>query len=193
LEASFHLLGNLAYPLVILLALMMPLVATINASIPGWLWNVIDAGLLFGSTGSLVAFYLLALRHVGGRPAALATLPMTLALGAGLAINNTIAIVDAFLKRSQLFTRTPKLGGRDPGEVAANYVSHAGGMMQALPEIALGLYVVFAAVLTGLGGRMLTVPFLAIFASGFLLLGVGSLHSRFSGNALTASALPKRI
>jgi hypothetical protein len=66
-------------------------------------------------------------------------------------------------------------------------------MMQALLEIALGLYAVFAAVLTGLGGRMLTVPFLAIFASGFLLLGVGSLRSRFSGNALTASALPKRI
>jgi cellulose synthase/poly-beta-1,6-N-acetylglucosamine synthase-like glycosyltransferase len=192
LEASFHLLGNLAYPLVILFALMMPLVATINAPIPGWLWNVMDAGLLFGSTGSLVAFYLLALRRVGGRPADLATLPMTLALGAGLAINNTIAIVDAFLKRSQLFTRTPKLGGRDPGEVAASYVPHAGGMMQALLEIALGLYVVFAAVLTGLGGRMLTVPFLAIFASGFLLLGVGSLRSRFSGNALTASALPKR-
>jgi hypothetical protein len=39
---------------------------------------------------------------------------------------------------------------------------------------------------------MLTVPFLAIFAFGFLLLGVGSLRSRFSGNALTASALPKR-
>jgi cellulose synthase/poly-beta-1,6-N-acetylglucosamine synthase-like glycosyltransferase len=193
LEASFHLLGNLAYPLAILLALMMPLVATINAPIPGWLWNVMDAGLLFGSTGSLVAFYLLALRRVGGRPADLAALPMTLALGAGLAINNTIAIVDAFLKRSQLFTRTPKLGGRDPGEVAASYVSHAGGMIQALLEIALGLYVVFAAVLTGLGGRMLTVPFLAIFASGFLLLGVGSLRRRFSGNALTASALPKRI
>jgi cellulose synthase/poly-beta-1,6-N-acetylglucosamine synthase-like glycosyltransferase len=193
LEASFHLLGNFAYPLVILLALMMPVVATIDAPIPPWAWNVLDAGLLFGSTGSLIAFYGLALHRVGGGKWDVAALPMTLALGSGLAINNTIAIIDAFLKRSQTFTRTPKLGGRDPGKVATAYVSHQGGTLQAVLELTLGLYVLAAAVLTGFGGRMLTVPFLLIFSSGFLLLGIGSLRSRILGNALTASALPKRI
>ena len=55
-----HLLGNLAYPLVLLLALAMPFVVQARMQSDAWWLHVLDALLLLGSTGALVGFYFVA-------------------------------------------------------------------------------------------------------------------------------------
>jgi cellulose synthase/poly-beta-1,6-N-acetylglucosamine synthase-like glycosyltransferase len=110
-EAMFHLTPHFAYPLMMLLSvLLLPALVLMPASSPKTML-LIDLPLVIGTTGSLAGFY--AMAEAGqGRSAlgALRRLPALLALGAGLAPHLTKAVWEGLRSMSGEFVRTPKKG-----------------------------------------------------------------------------------
>ncbi|HEV8245255.1 MAG TPA: glycosyltransferase, partial [Polyangiaceae bacterium] len=111
LEASFHLLPHVAYPMMVLLTiLLLPALLFMPATDVRMLL-VIDLPLCIGTTGSLAAFYGSA-EHAQGRSvwSAVVRLPALIALGAGLAPHLTFAFFDGLRNMAGEFVRTPKRG-----------------------------------------------------------------------------------
>jgi cellulose synthase/poly-beta-1,6-N-acetylglucosamine synthase-like glycosyltransferase len=198
-EAVFHLAANFAYPLVLLLTVLMPFAVTIRVQTQSWAVFIVDCLFFLGSTVSLVVFYMMAECRIGSGWKALKHLPVVLAMGIGMAVNNSRAVIEALMARQTAFNRTPKLGGHaaasicDPGYfVDADW--------QSIIELVLGAYLLGAVLAAADAGRWVAVPFLALFAGGFLFLALGSLwnaslfgRGRAPAKALTAPAMPKRI
>lgn len=159
-EATFQLLLNAAYPLLLLLALLtVPLVAV--GSAPG----LVEAQwVLFAlATGSVTLFYMVSQHRRGlrGVVEALLLVPFLFALGLGLSLSNGLAYLRGLWGGEVPFVRTPKSGrGR-----RVYHALNTHGL--AWTELALGVYG-----LAGLGiaawlARPLALPFLVLIALGF--------------------------
>jgi len=183
-EAVAHLLSPLAYPVLLTLSLVAPLSLVVPMPDgPEWsrAWTAVTVfGWLCLSAGTLGACaHVLAAQAVrpGGVRRALPLLPVLLALGIGLALINTRAVVEAWLGRSSPFLRTPKFGGRradpDDAETAAirRRLVPAGAF-----ELVLGLLMAACLVMRGLGHpNLVGWPFLVLFAAGFTWIGIAGL------------------
>jgi len=196
-EAVFHLGANFAYPLVLLLTALMPFAISIRVHTALWAVYTLDALCFVCSMVSMIAFYMVAECRVGSGWRALRHVPVVLALGIGMAVNNTRAVFEALTGQQTAFNRTPKAGGRSQRSLCdAGYFVAAD--WQALIELMLGAYMVGAVFAALTSGRYFAIPFLLLFAYGFLFLALGSLWNtsfikRRAGKALTAPVLAKRI
>jgi cellulose synthase/poly-beta-1,6-N-acetylglucosamine synthase-like glycosyltransferase len=110
-EAFFHMTPHFAYPLMVLLSvLLLPALVLMPATDPKTML-MIDLPLVIGTTGSLAGFYAMAEAGQGRSPlGALRRLPALLALGAGLAPHLTKAVWEGLRSMSGEFVRTPKKG-----------------------------------------------------------------------------------
>src|SRR6202790_1558320 len=109
LEAWYHLTANLSYPLMIVLSVLL-LPAMIIRFYQGWFQMVyIDLPLFMASTFSISSFYLVSQRELfpGKWFRALIYLPFLMALGIGLTVTNTRAVLEALLGKQSDFARTP--------------------------------------------------------------------------------------
>src|SRR4029078_8983164 len=111
LEAFFHMTPHFAYPLLVLLSvLLLPALIMMPATNPGTML-LVALPLCIGTTGSLLAFYAMAEAAQGRRRIhALTTLPALLALGAGLAPHLSKAVFGGRRSMSGEFVRTRKHG-----------------------------------------------------------------------------------
>jgi hypothetical protein len=111
LQGTAHLVGNVAYPLMVLLGFLMPVAPVAAVEVGLSPVGFLDAALWGAGLGGLTAFYVVAARRVGTRPwRALALLPALVALGAGMAVSNTRGVVGALRGTCTVFVRTPKQG-----------------------------------------------------------------------------------
>ncbi len=95
IEAMFHLLPHVAYPLMVLLTLLLLPALIFMPATDMRMLLLIDLPLCIGTTGSLAAFYGMAERSAGRSPwHAIVRLPALIALGAGLAPHLTAAVFD---------------------------------------------------------------------------------------------------
>jgi len=102
-------------------------------------------------------------------------LPMLMALGVGICVSNSKAILEAFFGKQSEFVRTPKYGGKEPGSRLPVRQVGPKPKLRLLPylELGFGLYMVFCAVCSLISLRAaFTTPFLVIFAFGFLYVSV---------------------
>lgn len=156
-EALAHLLANLAWPLVVLLSVLLPAVVLARGSAAtGSAWLDLPAfGLsVVGST----LFYACA------SPRRWTRIPMVLALGIGMAVNQSVAVLEALLGRRTAFVRTPKNGG-----TAGSYRPPAAGVPV---ELLLGAaHLVTASVALGWGAWS-AIPFLLLFGVGYAWVGI---------------------
>src|ERR1700757_4021425 len=109
-EAWYHLTANLSYPLMIVLSVLL-LPAMVIRFYQGWFQMLyIDLPLFMASTFSISSFYLVSQRELFPRtwPRALLYLPFLMALGIGLTITNTRAVLEALVGKKSAFARTPK-------------------------------------------------------------------------------------
>ena len=110
LEAWFHLTANLSYPLMIVLSVLL-LPAMIIRFYQGWFQMLyIDLPFFMASTFSISSFYLVSQKELFPRtwPRAFLYLPFLMALGIGLTITNTSAVLEALVGKQTAFARTPK-------------------------------------------------------------------------------------
>jgi hypothetical protein len=85
----------------------------------GWFQMLyIDLPLFLASTFSISSFYLVSQRELFPRtwPRALLYLPFLMALGIGLTITNTKAVLEALVGKESAFARTPKYRVTAKGE-----------------------------------------------------------------------------
>jgi hypothetical protein len=160
IEAVFHMTPHFAYPLLVLLSVLLLPALLLMPATSNLTMFLVDLPLLSASTGSLAAFYMEAER-AQGRPrlAALAKLPMLIALGTGLAPHLTLAVRDGLQSMAGEFVRTPKQGSN-----AARYKARAD-----LPMVEVGLALwSFAAVVASVQtGHWFATPFAILFTMGY--------------------------
>ncbi len=172
LEALFHLLGNLAFPLIIgliLVALPLQVLRRMQGSeIPAWMASVEGLPMLF-ATFCVFFYYGTAQLAVGRlRWSSMIRLPMVLAAGAGMAVNNTAAIFSALKRETGEFRRTPKhnVEGRSAPEVPITYRSSRGCL--PIVELLLGACASTTSVLAFAINLPWTGTFHGLFALGLL-------------------------
>jgi cellulose synthase/poly-beta-1,6-N-acetylglucosamine synthase-like glycosyltransferase len=160
IEACFHMLPHFAYPMMVLLSiLLLPALICMPATDLKTML-LIDLPLCFGATGSIATFYITA-EVAQGRSGwgAAKRLPALIALGAGLAPHLTAAVFDGLTKMAGEFVRTPKRGN-----ISGRYFQHA-----KLPLIEMALCLVSAAsvVASVETSHYFATPFAALFTLGY--------------------------
>ena len=196
LEAWYHLTANLSYPLMIALSVLL-LPAMIIRFYQGWFQMLyIDLPLFLASTFSISSFYLVSQRELFPKTwtRALLYLPVLMALGIGLTITNTRAVLEALIGKQSAFARTPKYLVRTKQDKdklrAAKYRKRLGWVPWI--ELLIGSYFALTVWYAVDNENYITVPFLVLFVFGYWYTGLMSLlQGRFSGISLGATSQSK--
>ncbi len=174
LEAAFHLSANIAYPLMVAVALLIP-----PSLLVRWRWHSAETGwldfLAFALASlSVGVFYTVSQVAVyGDWRRRVALIPAVMTLGIGMGVNQTRAVFEALAGRRSPFVRTPKSGaiGR----------RRAGGAAYRLRlgwtpwlEVGLSLYHLAGIALAFREGYFLAMPFQLLFLLGFGSVGFGT-------------------
>lgn len=179
IEAFFHLTNNFAYFFLIILAVLQLPNMLVRQRIERPELLLLDVPLFAATCLSITAFYLASHHALHGRVGPLLwRLPVVMALGIGLSLNNTRAVLDGLFGKGVEFIRTPKRGVTDEG---ANEPTRSTYRMPATAysaaELGLGAYFLVTLSLAMATGNWVNVPFLLLFTSGFLYVGVSSLFA----------------
>jgi len=197
IEAIYHLTANLSYPLMVVLSvLLMP--AMVIRFYQGWFQMLlIDVPLFLASTFSISSFYLVSQKELfpGKWYKTLLFLPFLMALGIGLTVTNTIAVMEAIFGIKSAFKRTPKYRVQQKGEKsqAAKYRKRLG----IIPwiELVIGCYFALTIWYAITNENYFTVPFLLLFVVGYWYTGLLSLFQgrfeRFRRGANLEESSPK--
>ena len=194
LEAWYHLTANLSYPLMIVLSVLL-LPAMIIRFYQGWFQMLyIDLPLFLASTFSISSFYLVSQRELfpGKWYRSLLYLPFLMALGIGLTVTNTRAVLEALLGKETAFARTPKyrVESRSDKIRAGNYRRRLGWVPWL--ELLIGCYFAVTVYYAVENENYITVPFLILFVLGYWCTGLMSLlQGRLSGLSLSAESHTK--
>ena len=188
LESWYHLTANLSYPLMVVLSVLL-LPAMVIRFYQGWFQMLyIDVPLFLASTFSISSFYLVSQRELFPKtwPRALLYLPFLMALGIGLTVTNTCAVIEALIGKETAFARTPKyrVESKKDKVQAAKYRKRLGWVPWI--EMLIGGYFALTVYYAVQNENYLTVPFLMLFVVGYWYTGLMSLlQGRFAGLALS--------
>jgi cellulose synthase/poly-beta-1,6-N-acetylglucosamine synthase-like glycosyltransferase len=176
-EATFHLTANFAYPLMVLLALLMFPAMVIRYDMGLYEMMLVDVPLFLGATMSVCSFYLVSQREIFGSGwlARARYLPAVLSVGIGLSVNNAKAVLEALLGVASDFARTPKYRVEGAGDDWRQ--KRYRGTLSFVPfaELLLGLYFTAMAVYAAGHGIWGTLPFIVLFQVGYLYAAALSL------------------
>jgi cellulose synthase/poly-beta-1,6-N-acetylglucosamine synthase-like glycosyltransferase len=190
LEAWYHLTANLSYPLMVVLSVLL-LPAMVIRFYQGWFQMLyIDIPLFLASTFSISSFYLVSQRELFPRtwPRAILYLPFLMALGIGLTVTNTRAVLEALIGKQTAFARTPKyrVESKKDKIQATKYRKRLGWVPWI--EMLIGSYFAMTVYYALQNENYLTVPFLLLFVVGYWYTGLMSLlQGRFAGLSLSPS------
>src|SRR5215468_3314902 len=193
-EAWYHLTANISYPLMIMLSVLL-LPAMIIRFYQGWFQMLyIDLPLFMASTFSISSFYLVSQRELFPRtwPRALLYLPFLMALGIGLTITNTKAVIEALIGKQSAFARTPKYRVETKRDKvgATKYRKRLGWVPWV--ELLIGTYFALTVYYAVENENYITVPFLLLFVFGYWCTGLMSLlQGRLAGISSRATTHTK--
>jgi cellulose synthase/poly-beta-1,6-N-acetylglucosamine synthase-like glycosyltransferase len=171
LQAVLHLTHYMVHPLMLILALLtMPVLYFVKVNLPvGWFVGIICCMIL--ATSGPATMYMVAQHFIGNRiRQQIMLIPAMMLIGTGLAVNNGKAVFEALLKRDSPFYRTPKKG-EARGSAGYRPVKD----ITCIIEILIGLYCLASFQLFLGYTNFLVSPFLMLYASGFLFVGVISI------------------
>ena len=128
---------------------------------------LIDLPLFALSSLSVAAFYLVAHREAGQKLAgALRWVPFLMAVGIGLSINNTRAVIEALLGKPSEFKRTPKYNlAKGQNLTTRRYRGKVN--IDTWIELALTVHFAVATLAALASGLWGAVPFLLLFEVGY--------------------------
>src|ERR1035438_7969314 len=110
MEAFMHLTPNISYPLMIVVSALMLPVMIVRFYMGVWQMLFLDLPLIAASFWSISLFYVVAQRELYPKnwKRSILMLPMLMAVGVGLTIVNTRAVLEALFGVQTAFARTPK-------------------------------------------------------------------------------------
>ncbi|MEA2710398.1 MAG: hypothetical protein QOF78_2999 [Phycisphaerales bacterium] len=198
-EAFFHLTNTIVYPMMVLLTLLMyPTFFNYFSPFKAQTWSqyIFSLSLFILATCSAGTFFAFGQRELFGKQAgwkSLMYMPVLMALGVGVSINNAKAVFEAiwsaFTKKTSEFVRTPKYGvtGQGRARMKRESMFTMKRLMMPIIEIAFGCYMASClwisfwyqcGILPGSDkSGWASVPFLLIFTGGYFYVGFGSLHA----------------
>ena len=184
-EAFFHLTANFNYLLMIVLSVLMFPAMVVRYNM-GWTeMLLIDVPLFLAATASVFNFYLISQRETYPDWRSRARyLPMVLAVGIGLAVNNSKAVIEAMMGKESEFARTPKYGIQRSKDEWQTKKYHQSLPIQPFIEVALGLWFTVTVLYALQHGIYGTLPFLVLFQVGFLYTGLMSIFQHAGGDDL---------
>jgi cellulose synthase/poly-beta-1,6-N-acetylglucosamine synthase-like glycosyltransferase len=178
MEAVFHLTNNFAYLFLVALACLQLPNMLLRRKIDNPQLLLLDVPLFLATSGSIILFYL-STHHFLYRNwwDAAKRLPLMMALGIGLSLNNALAVLEGLFSHDAEFVRTPKHGitkNSDIWKGKKNYKTSKN--FATLLEVVFGMYFVFTIGLAAYTGAWMSIPFLVLFMVGFLYVGLLSLY-----------------
>ena len=177
-ESFFHLTNNIAYLMMVVLCLIMPLSIAIRYEMHVPALMLIDLPAFLLATVSICYFYYVCQREAGVEKwQRFKYLPVVLSIGIGLCINNTRAVLEALFGYQTGFTRTPKyavVAQKDASwKQKAKY--HKKRDWSAYIELGLGVYFTYAVYSAISYGAWVALPFMILFQFGFVYMAILSL------------------
>lgn len=176
-EVVFHLTNNFAYLFLVVLAVLQLPNMLLRRQMDNPELLLLDIPLFAATFGSITVFYLVTHRALyGDLWTAIKRLPLMMALGIGLSINNARAVIEGLFGRDLEFVRTPKHGvlGQEGAWKKKKY--RARWPVHSIVELAFGAYFVLTIALAVVTGSYVSIPFLVLFMIGFLYVGSLSLY-----------------
>ena len=197
LEGTAHFT---AYFICLLLLLFCVLVQPSLAPIDHSWWKIlfIDTPMFLLTSMPFLIYYIFAQRELNPRHiwSGIAMIPFMVAIGAGVSINNSRAILEALFKHKSGFVRTPKYGiERKKQDWRKGRYSPLKSIFVAV-EFLFAIYFAWLCVLSCVQGSYWALPFLLMFAGGFgyvafssvaqiLLLSIGNRTNRNAVSPVT--------
>ena len=193
MEATAHLTSNFAYlALIVLCFLIYPNQTT---HIPGVTGNrmlelFINLPIFFFGSVSVALFYLTAQKALNPKSwmKEIIYLPLLIALGIGMSVNNAKAVLEAIFNHQTGFVRTPKYGldkgGEKAKEKSAGWKSSRYKAMKSLTpiiEFGFGVFFLMVVVSNFMDERYVTAILLTPFPIGFFFTSFPSLKRMLSG------------
>jgi glycosyltransferase involved in cell wall biosynthesis len=189
-EAFFHLTANFNYVLMLALSLLMFPAMVVRYEM-GWSeMLLIDLPAFFLATFSVANFYAFSQHEAypDTWKSKLKLLPLVMAVGIGLTINNLRAVTEAALGQVSEFKRTPKYGIKKSADDWQHKKYRQSQWIQPLIETSLGLYFTSAVIYALYNGIFGSLPFLMLFQFGYLYLGLSAIYQQFVADAAPARA-----
>ena len=187
IEATFHLTGNIAYMLMFFDTLFFLIPSVHIRETAGWSFLTwFDIPLFFFASLSHAWFFLYSQKLLYGRVAnKLPVLPLLLATSIGLSVNNGRAVIEALIGHVTDFIRTPKTGALTSAaqpsfKSLSSRVNYKAASALWADRLELCLAAIYASYLAWAisKGYFIVVPFLALFAIGFLFTGTHNLIAK---------------
>jgi len=176
LEGLLHLGSYLGHPLmVIMLLVTLPLLLS-GARLA---WPLAYLSLASLGPPLLYAVGQKAL-YAGWQRRYLRAMPLLVLLGSGIALNNSIAVLQGFVGTEGHFRRTPKfrLEGKNDRWQGQRYALRLDAMI--VGELLLALYAAFTIVMAWRLGRTWAIPFLCLYLAGFAMVALVGLWQSLS-------------
>ncbi|MEZ6196378.1 MAG: glycosyltransferase [Planctomycetota bacterium] len=175
-EATFHLTNNLTYlGMVALCVLMMPAMYYRSQMVAGPWAIAFDLSLFLGATVSVLSFYATAEREIDRAWwKKLHLMPLLMAMGMGMALNQSKAVLEAFFNQESPFVRTPKYSvdgeKRRKAEWAQKKYKAAKNLMPLL-DLFFAFYFLMIVAYSIWQKLWFSVPFMGLFGWGFAYVG----------------------
>ena len=192
MEATAHLTSNFAYLLLIILCFLIypkqnaqPEWAFLQEN--PWIEHFLNIPIfLFGSV-SIALFYLTAQKSL--RPQSwykeIFYLPLLIALGIGMSVNNAKAVLEAIFNHESGFVRTPKYGiDKKPGQKAGGWKSSKYKAMKSVTpfiELLFGVFFAIVVISNYASANFTSAILLTPFPIGFFYTSIPSLRRMMLG------------
>jgi cellulose synthase/poly-beta-1,6-N-acetylglucosamine synthase-like glycosyltransferase len=181
IEAFLHLTPNFSYPLMIVVSALMLPVMIVRFYMGIWQMMFLDLPLIAAAFWSISLFYVIAQRELYPKnwKRSVLMLPMLIAVGVGLTIINTRAVLEAVFGVQTAFARTPKfaIGETQVNLEVKKYRRSSGWLPYA--EILVGCYFVGMIVFAFQTYNYFATPFLLLFVAGYWWAGFGTLYQEY--------------
>jgi len=191
-EATIQCCGPLCYlPMIGLMMLTLPTLILRAGHPELTALLMVDALVFLLVTGSFVAFYVVAENEIDGdwkRP--LRYVALLAALGIGMTINQTRAVIEALVGQVSGFERTPKWGvAKQSDKWAGKKYKGAAGVIPYL-ELGFAVYFTIAFFVMIHYSMWISLPFTAIFMLGLYYTGICSLVHVHAGKKKPKKVAP---
>ena len=174
IEATFHLTAHGSYLLMLAMALLMGPVLSLRAQLGWQRLLIIDLPLFSLATLAISGFYLVSQRELyADWRSQIKYLPLLMAMGMGLCINNTRAVIEGLVGHTSPFLRTPKYGVM-AGTNRQTWQYSSRATLLVLGELAMAGYFALLVHQAWSIGLYAGLPFLLLFLAGFLYTGLSS-------------------
>jgi cellulose synthase/poly-beta-1,6-N-acetylglucosamine synthase-like glycosyltransferase len=168
LEAAIHLTNNASYPLMVALSLLLFPAMLLRRGGPVSGILLVDLPLFLAATVSVVVFYAVSQAGAGRRWwRDLKDVPPLMAMGVGLAVNQSRAVVSGWRRRGGEFVRTPKYSIERRGEAWKGKRYRAGRSLAVVFEGLLALWFLACFAYAAADGMWASLPFLWLFLQGY--------------------------